>query len=220
MAFKFFLLLITTLSLYANSTYSTAVKEKKIYPMGKKIYSKLCSEIDSNTYSSYEEMQKAIVSQKLCKELNENNLEALSLYLWDVERKATQEITYKKITVTKDEKCPICGMYLYKYPSWVCKINSKEKSAGFDGIKDMMKYYFDHKDATAEILVQEYYTAKTINARDAFFVLGSDVYGPMGNELIAFKDEKSAKRFMLDHNAKEILKFQEITQEKVYDLDK
>jgi copper chaperone NosL len=219
MFFKLFLLFIITTFLYSYPTYSTVVKEKKIYPMGEKVYLKLCSEIKPEDYSSYDEMQKEIISKKLCKNLNDRYLEVLSLYLWDVKRNNLKEKKYEKLTVTQDEKCPVCGMFLYKYPMWVCKIKYSKNSVAFDGIKDMMKYYFEHLDQSAEMLVQEYYTANTINAREAYFVTGSDVYGPMGNELIAFKDESSAKRFMLDHRAKEILRFDEITQEKVYKLD-
>jgi len=219
MFFKLFSLFIVTTFLYAYPTYSTAVKEKKIYPMGEKVYSKLCTQIKPQNYSSYDEMQNEIISKRLCKNLNDTHFEALSLYLWDIKRNDTKEKEYEKLTVTQHEKCPVCGMFLYKYPMWVCKIKYKDSYVAFDGIKDMLKYYFEHVDKSAEILVQEYYTAKTINAREAYFVSGSDVYGPMGNEFIAFKDEASAKRFMLDHRAKEILRFHEITQEKVYILD-
>jgi nitrous oxide reductase accessory protein NosL len=41
----------------------------------------------------------------------------------------------------------------------------------------------------------------------------------MGNELIAFKDKKSAQQFMFDHKGTEILTFEAITQERVYKLD-
>ena len=216
---KFFLLLFYTTLLSAYPNISQAVKEKKIYPMGEKIYTKRCQEINPFAYDTYELMQTKITENGLCKKLNQQHLEALSLYLWDVKRKLTQEKKYKNLTVTKDEKCPVCGMFLHKYPTWVSRINYKNESFAFDGIKDMMKYYFQNRGNIKEILVQDYYTQKTIDATKAFFVLGSDIYGPMGNELIAFKDEKSAKRFMLDHRAKEVLQFNAITQERVYKLD-
>ena len=46
-------------------------------------------------------------------------------------------------------------------------------------------------------------------------VVGSNVMGPMGNELIPFKDETSAKDFSKDHVGKKILKFEEITLESI-----
>ncbi len=219
MYFKLFFPLVFTTLLTAYPTTSQAVKEKKIYPMGKKIYEKKCQNIDTTLYKSYEFMQKEILANSLCKKLHVKHFEALSLYLWDVKRHAHSQVTYPKLSVTKDEKCPVCGMFLYKYPTWISRINYKNKSYAFDGIKDMMKYYFEHQEGVVEILIQDYYTQNTLDAREAFFVLGSDVYGPMGNELIAFKDEKSAKRFLLDHHAKEVLNFKALTQETVYKLD-
>jgi len=205
--------------LLASPELSQAMKEKKLYPMGEKIYAKKCQIIDVTPYENYESLQSDIESKKLCGSLNATHLQALSIYLWDKKRHLHDTKKYQKLTATKDEKCPVCGMFLYKYPTWISRINYKGKSFGFDGIKDMMKYYFEHKEGIVEILVQEYYGQKTLEAREAFFVLGSDVFGPMGDELIAFEDEKSARRFMIDHRAKEMLTFDEITPVKVYKLD-
>ena len=216
---KLFLLFLTTLTLFSYPTTSQTIKEKKIYPMGEKIYNIRCKTIDPLNFNSYSDMQKSILSENLCKNLNEKHFEALSLYLWDIKRVNKHEKVYDKLTVTKDDKCPICGMFLYKYPTWVSRINYDEKSFSFDGIKDMMKFYFDNREGITDILVQDYYTQKTINAKSAFFALGSDVYGPMGNEIIAFKDIKSAKRFMLDHRAKKVLTFDVIDAKIVYKLD-
>ena len=44
------------------------------------------------------------------------------------------------------DKCPVCGMFVAKYPDWVAEIIFKDGSAVyFDGCKDMFKYYFNLK---------------------------------------------------------------------------
>ena len=218
--FKLFILaLVFTTSLFSYPNYSQAVKEKKLYPMGEKIYKKKCSHVDVNSYSSYKELYEALLTKKICPTLHKKYAEALSLYLWDVKRASKKQNHYKKLTVTKEDKCPVCGMLLYKYPRWISRIEYNDKNVSFDGVKDMMKYYFEHQNNIKNMLVQEYYTQKVINAKKAYYVIGSDIYGPMGNELIAFKDEASAKRFYLDHRGKKILKFDEITPKTVYKLD-
>ena len=219
MAFMTLFFLFFSSFLFGAPEFSTALKEKKIYPMGEKIYTQKCKPIESSLYESYETLQEEIVTKNLCGSLNPTHLEALCVYLWDKNHHTHNEKTYPKLSATKEEKCPVCGMFLYKYPRWIARIHYKEKSFGFDGIKDMMKYYFEHKDGIEVILVQEYYTQKTIEATKAYFVSGSDVYGPMGNELLAFEDEKSAKVFLQDHKGKEILRFDAITQEKIFALD-
>ncbi|MDH4944215.1 nitrous oxide reductase accessory protein NosL [Sulfurimonas sp. C5] len=217
--FKTLLFFLLSISLFASSNYSTAVKEKKIYPMGKMIYEKKCQEIDLTLYSSYERLFQSLKDTTLCQRLNPKHLEAVALYLWDVKRVASTHQHFEKLKVSKEEKCPVCGMFLYKYPSWVAKIEYKTKEYYFDGNKDLFKYYFEHKTEIKNILVPDYYTQKTLDATKAFFVIGSDVYGPMGNELIAFETLKSAKKFLLDHKGEKILSFDEINEDMVYSLD-
>ena len=210
----FIIILLMNFSiLNAYDTY----KEKKIYPMGKKIFEKKCTTIDLNKYKNIDELTKDIKNKHLCKPLKDKYLNALTSYLWDVKRLDKLQIEEETIKVSKNDKCPICGMFIYKYPRWVAKLNSYL----FDGVKDMMKFYFEKKDdiKITNILVTDYYTQKAIDAKKAFYVIGSDMYGPMGNELIPFKTELQAKTFYTDHFAKKILKFNEITEAEVYKLD-
>ncbi|QFR43506.1 nitrous oxide reductase accessory protein NosL [Sulfurimonas xiamenensis] len=195
-------------------------KEKKMYPMGKKIFEKKCKQdIDINAYLEINELKAAIKEQNFCGELKEPELQALSLYLWEVKRFGDVKNSNEYIKVSKDEKCPICGMFVYKYPKWAAQIFYGEKHYSFDGVKDMMKYYFDHKENISKMLVSDYYSQKAIDASKAYYVIGSDVYGPMGHELIPFKNESEAKTFSMDHKGTKILKFEEITSEEVYKLD-
>jgi len=217
--FKLFILLFSFISLYGSyPQISQAVKEKKLYPMGQKIYKKRCQNINLSQFHSYDEMQESIVSQNLCKKLNRKYFQALSLYLWDTQRVVQKAPLEKHIVVHKEDKCPVCGMFVYKYPKWATEIRYDDTKYVFDGVKDMMKYYFEHRDGIQEILVRDYYTQKVIDATKAYYVIGSDIYGPMGNELITFHDEKSAKTFYLDHRGTKILRFNAITQELVHSL--
>jgi nitrous oxide reductase accessory protein NosL len=212
--------LFFTVSTYADSDYSQAIKEKKIYPLGKKIYEKKCKHIDIENYTSFKTLQEAIATDKSCKHLQKKYQEALTLYLWEVKRGDITLKSYPKIEVTHKDKCPICGMFLYKYPRWVSMIEYKDgKKFYFDGLKDLFKYYFEHPQNIEEMLTREYYTQESIPLKKAYFVIGSDVYGPMGNELIAFKDKESARNFLLDHRGKKIVTFDEIDKEMVYKLD-
>jgi nitrous oxide reductase accessory protein NosL len=211
--------LIVTLGVFASSQYSQNIKVKKIYPIGEKIYKKKCSNIDLSSYKSYEELLYAIESKDICSHLNKKHAEYLALYLWDTTRNNQHHTHYEKLTVDTQEKCPVCGMFLYKYPQWVSRIYYGKKSFSFDGIKDMMKFYFQHKEGVSLLLVQDYYSAQTLDAKKAYYVIGSDVYGPMGNECIAFKTQKDAKRFLLDHRGKKVIRFSDITPNMVYKLD-
>lgn len=118
------------------------------------------------------------------------------------------------------DKCMVCGMFVAKYPDWTAVIVFKDSATRyFDGPKDLYTYYFDVKkyepkrDRTdiVNLWVNDYYTLSLIDGRKAFYVIGSDVFGPMGRELIAFKAEADAKAFLKDHGGRRVLVFKEIT---------
>lgn len=195
-------------------------KTKQVYPMGERIFDKRCKkETDINAYLQINELKAVIKEKKLCGELKEGELQALALYLWEVKRFGDLEKIGDTITVTKDEKCPVCGMFAYKYPKWAAQIFYKDTHFSFDGVKDMMKYYFGHKEGISKMLVTDYYSQKAIDATKAFYVIGSDVYGPMGDELIPFAKESEAKTFYMDHKAAKTVSFEDIREKEVYKLD-
>ncbi|MEA1891201.1 MAG: nitrous oxide reductase accessory protein NosL [Campylobacterota bacterium] len=222
-------------SLKSDNTRLMKKKEKKIYPMGKKIFDKMCvdDEIDPTNYIEINELKYAIKNTKGCQKIKEKQLQALALYLWEVKRFGDLDDIQGTVKVQKDEKCPVCGMFTYKYPKWAAQIfytyNDHEHHYSFDGVKDMMKFYFDpmewgsyessKKEYISKILVTDYYSQKAIDARESYFVIGSDVYGPMGDELIPFKELEDAKTFSMDHRGKKIVKFEEIIEREVYKLD-
>lgn len=126
------------------------------------------------------------------------------------------------------DKCPVCGMFVAKFPDWVASTSYRNGPVlYFDGPKDMFSHYFDAPRYTpgvrqadiSSMMVKEYYSLKMIDARSAFFVVGSDVFGPMGKELIPFASRKDADAFMADHKGKRVLRFNEITRELVKSLN-
>lgn len=137
----------------------------------------------------------------------------------------------EKLVVPKPaprDTCPVCGMIVSKYPAWTATVVFKDGHKHFfDGAKDMFKFIFSlnkyspkHQLSDIQtIAVTEYYNLATINAKTAWFVIGSDVYGPMGNELIPLDTEEDARDFMKDHKGKKILKFEEVTTEIINKLD-
>ena len=124
------------------------------------------------------------------------------------------------VAATPADKCPVCGMFVAKYPDFLAQIIFTDGShALFDGAKDMFKYFFDLKKFNAakkqsdiaSVYVMDYYSMKPVDGRTAWYVVGSDVYGPMGRELIPFQQETEAKEFSKDHSGKQILRFDEVT---------
>lgn len=131
-------------------------------------------------------------------------------------------------SVPANAKCSVCGMFVAKYPDWTAAAHLKNGSKlYFDGPKDLLTFYLDtsryvpgkRQSDIALMDVKEYYSLEIIDPQGTFFVVGSDVYGPMGSELIPFKSEKDARAFKIDHKGKRILRFNEITLQLIKTLN-
>jgi copper chaperone NosL len=126
------------------------------------------------------------------------------------------------------DKCPVCGMFVAKYPDFIAVVTFSDGTrAFFDGVKDMMRCYFNPKkyypskkrEDVARIHVTDYYSLDPVDGFKAFYVSGSDIYGPMGKELIPFEKEADAREFLRDHKGKSVLRFQDISADIVKRLD-
>ncbi|TKB07278.1 nitrous oxide reductase accessory protein NosL [Desulforhopalus sp. IMCC35007] len=121
--------------------------------------------------------------------------------------------------ISPKEKCRVCGMFVAKYQPWIAQIHiSDHDVAMFDGVKDMMAYYFEpekfggtQQTKNSPIYVKDYYTQKWLDGRKAYYVTGSDIMGPMGHEFIPFDSTAAAENFFKDHQGKALLQFDEIT---------
>ena len=219
---KFLLLLWCALSLYASVQPTQVQKEKYLYPLGKNILQKRCQELLSKHFDAFDTLHSYIHTH--CK-LDEKRYEdALAWYLWDKKYLHTRSKRAITLHYTKKDKCPVCGMFVYKYPKWVAMARDAHgNELYFDGVKDMLKYYFNYHDNfhhdNLKLYAQDYYSKKIIELHSAWLVLGSDVYGPMGEEIIPFKRKKDAQSFLFDHHGKKIVRLQQLDKESVEAID-
>lgn len=126
------------------------------------------------------------------------------------------------------DTCPVCGMFVSLYPDWTATVLYQNGHADhFDGAKDLFKYLLnlpkyapDHRPADIKITaVTTYYSVTRIDARSAWYVIGSDTTGPMGHELVALATEAEALEFLRDHHGQRIVRFDDITLKLLDNLD-
>lgn len=126
------------------------------------------------------------------------------------------------------DKCPVCGMFVAKYPDFHTQVQFRDGATyHFDGAKDMFKFYLEparyvpgrKKGDIAAAFVTSYYDLAVIDGFTAWYVAGSDVYGPMGRELIPFAKEADAREFLKDHKGKQIVRFNQVTPAVLRPLD-
>ena len=197
------------------------VLDEKRIPMakkGKKIFETMCDINQIKEFNSIGEAKQFLIDNNTCKNLDSQMLQAVSIYLYDPILAADKS---KMIETPQDAKCPVCGMFVAKYPKWVAQIEVEDGHKHyFDGVKDMMKFYFHptkyhthSAEKISQINVTDYYSLESTDARKSFYVIGSNIYGPMGEELIPFKNEDEAKKFMVDHFGKKVVSFDEIKKD-------
>lgn len=129
-------------------------------------------------------------------------------------------------SVDPTARCPVCGMFVAKLDNWLAQIHlADETVVYFDGVKDLLVFYFDPGEySTAEpsdikeIWVKDYYSLEWLDGRTAFYVIGSDVYGPMGKEFIPFATREAADNFLRDHKGEKVLLFSEISNDLVQSM--
>ncbi len=194
--------------------------EKRI-PMaikGKKIFETMCEGKLEKDFNSIGEAKKYLIDNNTCKNLDSQMTQAVAIYLYNPILAADKT---KMLNIPENAKCPVCGMFVSKYPKWAAQIELQDgHNHYFDGVKDMMKFYFNptkyhahSNEQISQIKVTDYYSLEAIDGKKAFYVIGSNVYGPMGEELIPFKNEDEAKKFMADHFGKKVVSFDEIKED-------
>ena len=201
-------------------------KYTKLVQKGEKVALKLCDEAKLSQIKSKELdiVLKEIELIKPCVALNKRNKEALAYFII-AGSSATLVNVKGQMEVPNEAKCPVCGMFVTKYPKWAARITESTNTHYFDGVKDMMKFYIFDVDFSYDrskiknIEVTDFYTLKAIDAKKAFYVVGSDLFGPMGNELIPFLSKEAAQNFLSDHGAEQVILFDAITPKLVMGLD-
>lgn len=116
----------------------------------------------------------------------------------------------------KDDRCAVCGMFVAPFPQWVSVLEFKDgRRFYFDGPKDLFICFFDvaaqipgaSPDQIAGVYVTEYYSTRLLPATEVLFVTGSDVLGPMGQELVPVLGREAAETFRRDHAGQKIMRF-------------
>jgi len=123
---------------------------------------------------------------------------------------------------TKDTIGLVRKLKVYKYPSWVAKINLKNgKEEYFSSPKGMFEFYFHpggwydegvktERDFLA-LIVTDYATSKPIDAETAYYVYGSSATSPAGDDLVPFATKTAAEQFMKKNNGKRVMKFKDVS---------
>ena len=115
------------------------------------------------------------------------------------------------------DRCPVCNMIPSKYPNFNAQlIMADKKRFHFCSTQCLFMFLQEprkHGVTTAEVgdvWLHDQVSGRYIFGRNAYYVVGSKVHGPMGPEAIAF-DLKSEAADFAKANDGQVLKFEKVT---------
>lgn len=106
----------------------------------------------------------------------------------------------------KGERCARCGMVIAPKSAWEAELTSdKGDVTRFDTPRCAIRAFRAAAPSPrVELRVHEFYTGEMRSAKDVVFVVGSDLVGPMGPELVPV-DPARAQKLTADHAGKRTL---------------
>src|SRR5215470_16687305 len=110
--------------------------------------------------------------------------------------------------------CPVCHMKVRATDDWAAEIHYKDQTKlMFESPGDMLTFYTapdsynvaaSNKDKgnIEKILVKDYQSKQSTDARQAVFVYQSRVQGPMGADFLPFAGRNDAEKFVAENGGK------------------
>jgi copper chaperone NosL len=134
----------------------------------------------------------------------------------------TPKMCSKKIkAVTADTVCVVCNMKVAKYPEHDGQILLADNSSiHFCSTQCLINYladpgqYVDKPAASKMTWVKVFPSGDYESAIGLYYVVGSELFGPMGREAIPFRSKKAAEDLVSEEGGK-IVRFDELTPQMV-----
>ena len=152
-----------------------------------------------------------------------------SLLLLSCSENTTEQKMLTAVTIEKADECHLCGMIIEGFagPKGAASHKTDEVVRKFCSTRDMFAYYLDpeNKRNIAQMLVHDmsqvpWETPQDelfINAKEAYYVVGSSKRGAMGSTLASFAEKPVAVKFAAEFGG-ELLTFEQITLDKINDF--
>lgn len=112
-----------------------------------------------------------------------------------------------------EARCKNCGMKIDPASQWRAELIGPDGSIiPFDTPRCALTSWKTGKTPAKELHVLDYYDRQSKDGKDVRFVIGGDVLGPMGPDLVPV-DPARVSKFMQDHGAERAVTLDEVTPE-------
>jgi copper chaperone NosL len=110
-----------------------------------------------------------------------------------------------------EQRCKHCGMRIDPQSSWRTDLVASDgTTTSFDTPRCALTSWRSGKSDATGVRVQEYYERRWRGGEEVRFILGGDVVGPMGPDLVPVEPSRVTK-FIQDHGADRALRLDEVT---------
>ncbi len=123
----------------------------------------------------------------------------------------------KIVDPTEEDRCSVCNMIPAKYPTFKTQLIMADKRRfHFCSSQCLFEFAQDphkHGATTTEVgdvWLHDHVSGRYIFGKNAYYVVGSEIHGPMGPEAIAFDLKSEAADFTKVNNG-QVLKFEKVT---------
>ena len=112
---------------------------------------------------------------------------------------------------TKEARCRNCGMRIDPASQWRAELVAVDgTSTAFDTPRCALQSWRGGKTPAKSVRVQDYYERRMHDGAEVRFMLGGDIVGPMGPDLVPVEPALVSK-FIQDHGAERALRLDEVT---------
>ncbi len=113
----------------------------------------------------------------------------------------------------QEPRCKNCGMKIDPTSQWRAELVGPDGAVTpFDTPRCALQSWRSGKTQAKSLRVQDYYDRQAKDGSEVRFVIGGDVVGPMGPDLVPV-DPARVSKFIQDHAADRALKLEEITSD-------
>ncbi len=126
-----------------------------------------------------------------------------------------------QLHTSADDRCPVCAMRPIKYPRFAAAIQLRNGTTFYfcspgcmlKAWLQPMIFLASRTEALERPVAQDYFSGEPVDARQVFWIAGSDVIGPMGPALVPLRESSHLDAFRRRHGAERIFRLEELNSD-------
>jgi len=125
-----------------------------------------------------------------------------------------------RLQLSPQDRCPVCAMFPARYPQTAAAMTLKDGRTFYFCTNGCLlrtwlrpeAYLNEPPTEIDRLTVSDYFSGRPIDAREAVWVAGSDVVGPMGPALVALGDAGQLAAFTRRHGGNTVFAFDQLDE--------